>query len=188
MSATRKLLAVAVAAPLLVALSALTRVPWTASDADRALLRLSWRARGEEIEACRRATEAELANVPAHMRQEVVCTGARVAPYTLRVALDGREVLAGPVAGSDVPGDRPMYLLHDLPLAPGVHRVSVRFERRGPGAARDEDDDSPRGRHRRAIPPRLVLDTTIVAAAGDVVLVTYSAELERLVVMGSARR
>lgn len=187
MSAPRKALAVAAAVALLLALSALTRVPWTDSDAHRALLRLSWRARGEEIEACRRATGAELAAAPAHMRREVICTGARVAPYTLRVSLDGREVIAGPVAGSGVPGDRPMYLLHDVPLAPGAHAVRVLFERQGPGAATEEDDDSPRGRHRRAIPPRLVLDTTITAARGDVVLVTYSAELGRLVVLARAR-
>lgn len=191
MSPVRRVLAVAAALVLLGVLAALTRYPYAASPSGHAILRLSWRARGEEIERCRRATPAELAAVPAHMRQEEICEGEHVAPYWLRLELDGRRVLDGQVAGSGVAGDRPMYVLHDVALAPGRHHVRLRVERRGPGAKELDDDDeadsaggSRRSRPRRATPPLLVLDTTIVTAANDVRLVTYSAELERLIVLG----
>ncbi|HEU4566085.1 MAG TPA: hypothetical protein VFS05_15600 [Gemmatimonadaceae bacterium] len=198
MSPARRVLAIAVALALLGALTALTRHPWAATPAGHSILRLSWRARGEEIERCRRATPAELASVPAHMRQEEICEGEHVAPYHLRLDVDGRRVLDGPVAGSGVAGDRPMYVLHDIALAPGRHRVWLRVERLGPGAKEldDEREDEPdehrgatpdaprRSRPRRAVPPLLALDTTMVTAANDVRLVTYDAELGRLVVLG----
>ncbi|HEY0997899.1 MAG TPA: hypothetical protein VGD77_18050, partial [Gemmatimonadaceae bacterium] len=81
----------------LLVLSALTRAPWRTPQgrSGDARLRLSWRVRGEIIQRCRRATAAELANTPAHMRQEVTCEGARVAPYRLQVAIDGRTVASG---------------------------------------------------------------------------------------------
>lgn len=186
MTPRRRALALVTALALLAALSALTRVPLRAAPGEGALLRLSWRARGEELERCRKATPEELAKVPAHMRQETICSEARVAPYRLRVEVDGARVLDGAVAGSGVAGDRPMYVLHDIPLAAGRHRLVVRFERRGPAAAPDErdDDDSPRERRRHAVPPLLLLDTTVTVARHDVRLVTYSPELERLTLLG----
>ena len=54
-----------------------------------AQLRLSWRARPERIEQCRRPSAAELAEVAEHMRQRVICTGVE-ASYTLRVAVRDR--------------------------------------------------------------------------------------------------
>ncbi|MHB1073848.1 MAG: hypothetical protein ACYC3Q_13710 [Gemmatimonadaceae bacterium] len=188
-------------------LSALTRVPWRTPEAagGDARLRLSWRVRGEIIQRCRRATQAELANVPAHMRQEMTCEGARVAPYLLTVLIDGRVAADARVAGSGEPGEGTLYLLQEFPLAPGEHHVRVTFVRGGDGdgTARgeggeggDRGDDATvaeapvraggaRGDHRHAVPPRLVLDTTLTIGARAITLVTYSAEAERLVVVGS---
>src|SRR5581483_10229084 len=89
---TRRALGAITAAASLAFLAALSRVPYAAEPGADALLRLAWRARGERVEQCRRLTPAELARVPAHMRQEIQCTG-RIVPYRLRVALDGREVI-----------------------------------------------------------------------------------------------
>lgn len=190
MSAARRVLGLLVAGAGIAALGALTRLPYATRETG-AVLRLSWRVRGEEEEQCRRATAAELANLPAHMRQAVVCEEGRVAPYRLRVALDGRPVIDERPPGSDVRGDRPMFLLRDLPLAPGAHRVQVLLERVGAASAAGDTLEE-REHRRRAIPPRLVLDTTVRAAPQAILLVTYSSELRRLVLLapgggGSAR-
>lgn len=184
MSAILKALAVAVTAAGVAALSAASRTSYE-TGAEGALLRLSWRVRGEEIERCRRATKEELESVPAHMRQEVICEGRRVAPYRLRLAVDGRALLDQRAPGSDVAGDRPMFLLRDVPLAPGAHRVAVRLERLGEGEA--SDTLQRREARRRAIPPRLALDTTVTIGAQGIALVTYDSELERLVLLAPGR-
>lgn len=172
----------------LLLLSALTRVPWRTPQgrSGDARLRLSWRVRGEIIQRCRRATDAELANVPAHMRQEVICEGARVASYRVRVAIDGRAVADRAVAGSDAAGEGTLYFLDEFGVAPGDHRVAVSLVRADSGAA---SPDAPAARgarddHRHAVPRRLMLDTTLTFAPRQVSLVTYSAEAERLVVIG----
>lgn len=194
MSIARRALAVVVAFALLVGVAALSRVPYSTHDAERALLRLSWRARGERIERCRRATPVELANVPAHMRREVICEDARVATYRLRVTVDGERLADGVVAGSGVAGDRPIYLLREFELRPGAHRLQVVFaketndtdddrrptESRDRGPERDHERDTRRG----AVPPRIALDTSLAVRTGSVVLVTYDSELRKLVLVG----
>jgi hypothetical protein len=176
---------------LLTVLAALSRLPYASDEPNGALLRLSWRARGESVERCRRATPAELAGVPAHMRQEVVCEDTHVAPYRLRVRIDGRTVEDGLVAGSGVSGDRPMYLLREFDLTPGRHRFEVLFERRSAEHSDDDrsEDRASNRRHeeevqRRAVPRRLALDTAFVVPAGAVILITYNSELRELELLG----
>ena len=53
-----------------------------------AWVRLSWSARPERVETCRRLTDAELADRPAHMRLRLECTG-RFARYRLAVLTNG---------------------------------------------------------------------------------------------------
>ena len=192
MSHVRKAGAVISTAVMVVALSALTRVPWRTGDGDAALLRLSWRARGEIVESCRRSTREELARMPAHMRQEVVCEDPRVAPYALEVRVDGLLVVDGAVAGSGARGEGTLYVLHERALDAGAHRVQVRFARQADPRATPEPDrertedatGSPRSRRRHTVPPLLALDTTITLPRGRVALVTYAPEEERLVVLG----
>ncbi|HSJ65859.1 MAG TPA: cupin domain-containing protein [Gemmatimonadaceae bacterium] len=151
----------------------------------------AWRARGETLAHCRRATEAELAGVPAHMRQEVVCEGERLAAYRLFVVIDGRPVLSEVAPGSGVAGDRPIYVLREFALAPGRHQLQVRFTRdsadAGEGAedGRTESPDTRRPR-RQAVPPLLRLDTTVVVPEHAVLLVTYDSDGRRLVLRGGA--
>ena len=188
MNRLRRALGVVIALASLTGLAALSRVPYKTHDGDRALLRLSWRVRGERIEQCRRATPAELANVPSHMRREVICSGTRVAAYRLRVVVDGRTAADGLVAGSGVTGDRPIYLLRDFELRPGAHNLQVAFEKQT--GERDEHDDDrrlserERDARRNTVPARMTLDTTLDISPGTVVLVTYDAELRRLHLFG----
>lgn len=176
-----------IAAGLLAALAGLTRVPWTVEQSPRSLLRLSWRALGERIERCRPATAEELAGVPAHMRLEVICEDPKVAPYQLRVAVDGRVLHEGLAEGSGVAGDRPLFVLHEFEITPGDHHIDVRFQRQGTAMeARTDEQNEPERAHerevqRRAIPPVLHVDTTITVSVHAVLLVTYSPELRQLV-------
>ena len=175
MSAARRIAGLAVAAAALTATTVLSQWPWQAEQGGRSLLRISWRARGERIENCRRATAEELAALPAHMRQEIICADPRVAPYWLRVAVDGQPLVDSAAPGSGIPGDRPIYVYLEFDVAPGARRIEVRFERTGESG---EEEDAAR---RRAVPPRLVLDTVVPVAEGSILLVTYSPEHRSLV-------
>lgn len=189
MSTARGLVAVACWTAVIAGISALTRVPYHAEPEGRSLLRLSWRAIGERIERCRQATAAELEGVPAHMRQPLICEGARVAPYELRVSVDGHVVHDALAPGTGVAGDRPIYVLQEFELVPGPHRIEVRFRRRPeaePAAVPRTEEAGAASEHerevrRRTIPSPLVLDTAMVIRPGGVVLVTYSAESHTLV-------
>lgn len=190
-NALRRFAGVLVGAAAVTAVAALSRVPYVAEPDGHAMLRLSWRARGETFASCRRATEAELAGVPAHMRQEVICEGERLAAYRLFVAIDGRTVLSEVAPGSGVAGDRPIYVLNEFALAPGRHHLEVRFAKDSTDAGERPDDgitESPDVRRpsRHAVPPLLRLDTTVIVPEHAVLLVTYDSERRRLVLLGAA--
>ena len=138
-------------------LGALTRVPYTEHRADDAMVRLAWKFRSDRVRACRRLSAAELAKLPAHMRAPEVCEGA-LRPYALEVAVDGTPRLASDtVKGAGVSGDRPLFVFRELALAPGRHRLAVRFTPLGPDSTR---------------PAGLSLDTVVTLGVRDVVLVT----------------
>lgn len=203
----RRAAAVVASAIGLVGLARLSAAPLALHDAHGARLRLSWSARPERIETCRTLSAAELAQREEHMRQRVDCEG-RSATYLLRVDVDGRPVSAGVVRGAGLRHDRPMYLLRELDVAPGSHRLRVSFLRRertdgdaaafatiaavGPdtglfaGRAQREAVEHAR-RARAAIPARLELDTTLTFVAGGVALVTFDAERRTLQLQAPAR-
>lgn len=176
-------------------------VPVPFRTRDEARLRLSWSARPERLETCRAATAEELSRELEHMRQRIECEG-RSATYALRVRVDEGEVEESIVRGGGFRHDRPLHLLRDLALNPGIHRVRLEFERREAATPRDSllpgvpaADSADTGvfagraereriervrRTRAAIPPRLSLDTSLGFAPGEVVLVTFDAERRRL--------
>lgn len=166
----------AVAAALLTAaLVAGSRVPWTAETGSEAVVRLSWRAVGERVEECRETTEAERASLPAHMRQPRICE-RRLAPFRLSVRIDGEERLDANLHASGAREDRPTYVLHEFRVAPGEHRVEVRFAaERLPGA-------------QAAAAPPLLLDAHVALAAREIGLVTRSGDEGPLVFRNPRRR
>lgn len=115
--------------------------------------------------------------MPAHMRQETICEDPRVAPYRLRVAVDGGSLVDSAAPGSGIPGDRPISVYREFEAEPGARRIEVLFERTGEAG---EEADAAR---RRAVPPRLVLDTVVPVAGGSILLVTYSPEHRSLVLL-----
>ena len=193
--------ALAVAVILTAGLAALSRGEWRANREVQGALRLTWSARPERIETCRRLSESELEQLPAHMRQQLVCEGAS-ATYRLRVwrgdSLLDDEVLHG----SGLRRDRPMHVLRDYEVPPGTHRLRVEVRRvetpatdTDPGVA-DTGMSLDRGvreaeeRQRRrleAIPAELLLDEEVVIAPREVVLVTWDADARRLRTVRSPR-
>jgi hypothetical protein len=179
----------------------LSQAPYGDPAATQALLRLAWSGRPERLETCRTLTDEELEGVPVHMRQRIQCEG-RSARYRLQVLLGGSVALVDTLAGAGARSDRPIHVLRDLALPPGLHRVElsvVRIDSAVPadslsggsagtdtagGAApsREQREGEERARARReALPPALRLDSTLAFAAGEVVLVTYDSDARRLV-------
>ena len=182
MSAGRGMQAVAVGLTLVLAVgvAALSRAPWRAHPDEAAMLRLSLTARPERIETCRRRTAEELAELPAHMRQELVCEG-RTARYRLEIEVAGERLAEELLAGGGVRSDRPIHLLREHTIRPGTHRVAVRLTR---VEAMDESRDADEGERRRVetIPARLVLDTVLSVAPRGVAVVGYDPRERRLTV------
>lgn len=178
----------------LLAVSSATTVAQPRSG--RSLLRLSWAARPERIEVCRALSAAELAEREEHMRQRVECDG-RFATYTLRVEADGRLVHESVARGAGLRHDRPLYVLREIDLAPGPHRLVVTFTRRekadndavafarvargandtGLFAGRADREAVERGRRAKAaIPPRLALDTLLSLEPDQAIVLALDAE------------
>ncbi|HEX7091319.1 MAG TPA: hypothetical protein VF192_14350 [Longimicrobiales bacterium] len=166
-AALRVAVAVVVTGMALAALAALSRAPYREPGADEAVLRLSWRVRGIRVQECRSLTPEELAALPPHMRRPEVCEG-RIAPYRLRVRVDGRVLADTLVHAAGAREDRPVYVFREFRVLPGVHRVDLRFVREAVGQGggegggeggdgerewRDEaagrDEDLPRERRER---------------------------------------
>jgi hypothetical protein len=198
MKAARAMLAIPATAVILATIAWMSDAPVRATKGDAPRLRLSWSARPERIEQCRELTQEELAARGEHMRQRVECVG-RFATYDLKVAIDGRRVHQSVARGAGLRNDRPIFLLREIDVPPGSHRVTVAFDRRerhtdaddrehddesdeaGISEAREERERIERARRSRAAIPRsLALDSTIDFRAGQVVIVTLDAETRSL--------
>jgi hypothetical protein len=169
-------------------------VPMTVHESERAVVRLAWSVRPERVESCRQQSEEELARLPAHMRQPVVCEGAS-AQYRLTVRLEGRIVTDEIVHGGGLRQDRRIYVFHELPLDPGDAAIDVRFDRIDPDSRQvtppgTGDDDQSRAENGRnaafqargeAVPPHLAFAQRLHVRPREVILVSYSAEQRALV-------
>lgn len=155
-------------------------LPW--HDDGAARLRLSWSARPERIETCRRLSDAELESRPVHMRQRLSCDG-RSATYDLRVSVDGIVLDSAVIEGGGLRNDRPVFLLRDYPVPAGERAVRVTFVRReaeDPRPATDAEREQRRERAQSAIPPHLEYDGRVRFRSGAVILVTVERGALRL--------
>jgi hypothetical protein len=176
-----------------------------------ALLRVAWTARPERIEDCRPQREEELAKLPAHMRQAVVCTGTTAA-YRLEVRREGAVIADQIVRGGGLRHDRPLYVFREMSMPPGDAAIAVRFvrvdavseptasgtaapadsPREHQSAAMDDErrrreDEERIRRQEEAIPSLLSLDRRFHFMPREVILVTYDAERRELVAVERPR-
>jgi hypothetical protein len=121
------LLGAAVALLLVGATAALSRTPLSIGGSEDALLRLSWRNDGIPVEQCRERSAEELAALPVHMRAPTDCSGG-LAPYRLRLIVDGALVVDDTIRPAGARGDRPVYVLREHMMSPGDRSVVVRYE------------------------------------------------------------
>lgn len=171
--------------------------PITVHRSEQAVLRLAWSARAERIESCRQQTEEELARLPAHMRQPVLCEGAN-AQYRLTVRHEGKVVAERVVRGGGLRHDRRLYVFDELPLDPGDRTIEVRFDRLDADPTRvapseehhvdngkgEDDEHGHRGNRQdvgETVPAHLVFGQRLRIRPREVILVTYAPERRALV-------
>jgi hypothetical protein len=194
-------LGVVIAAAAGLAFRAGTAYELDGPEGGAAVLRLSWSARPERVERCRRLTDEELQTRPAHMRLRVECHGA-FARYHLSVSVDGRAIAGDTIRGGGLRHDRPMHVFEEIPVPAGARAVRISLVRLDStvatavedpaavgadtllGARESREADERRRRAQEAIPPELVLDTILSLVPRGVVLVTYDGGRRRLVVQG----
>ncbi|MBT3498535.1 MAG: hypothetical protein HOD00_02165 [Gemmatimonadales bacterium] len=116
-----------VAVLMTVGISWMSRAPFEFGADGEALIRLSWRVDGVTVEACRTLSEEELADLPIHMRNPDACIG-QMAPFVFRATLSGVALVNDTLSPGGARGDRPIYVLRDLSVAPGRHDLTVHFD------------------------------------------------------------
>lgn len=192
------------------ALALVSTAPFRVNALPDARLRVAFSARPERIETCRTPSADELANVPAHMRQGVVCEGI-TASYRLEVRRDDSLVASALLRGGGLRHDRRLYALRELSVPSGRSTIDVRLARVDTVAARpdaeprtsedheraehglregrdDDDRDDARSRdedeHRRRVadevPSVLTLHEVVTLNPREVLLVTYDQATRRL--------
>jgi len=167
MKPARLLASVLVSAALMAGIGYTARAPYHPRGSEHALLRLSWRLRGEKLQTCRARTAEELAALPAHMRTPQVCVGHLVS-YRLSVRIDGAAPDTVTFAPAGARGDRPLFVLHDVPMQPGPHMVTVDF--------------TP-VRHVAGTHTALHFETPLTARRGRIELITLTRDASQLMLM-----
>jgi hypothetical protein len=159
--------------------------PMTIHGSNQGVLRLAWSARPERVEVCREQSAEELAKLPAHMRQPLVCEGTS-ARYRLTVWHEGRLITDRTLHGGGVRQDRRLYVFHELPLDPGQTSIEVKVDRIDePGA-----NVSPRAKQPFAVetvPPNLIFAGRVTIGPREVLLITYSPERRELIAIDRDR-
>ncbi|MBA3889076.1 MAG: hypothetical protein H0X64_00950 [Gemmatimonadaceae bacterium] len=192
--AVRRIMGIVVALIVTAVMTLASRLMLRVNDSDEAMVRLAWTARPERIEHCRTLGDDELAALPAHMRQQVVCEGV-TARYRVDVLRNGHVLATDHLRGGGLRNDRQLYHHRELRVPSGTSTFEIRVTRSdsataAPGqvadsgatagelASRDEV-----GRSRRQadeIPPAIVLTETVTLAPREVMLVTYDRTTHRL--------
>ena len=206
MSAARRAVGALIAAAAALGLAAASRVPMRVHADERARLRVAFSARPERIERCRAVDPEELAKLPAHMRQNVVCEGT-TAQYRLEIRHADSVLATALLRGGGLRHDRRLYVLRELPIPPGVAVIDVRLTRidtvsapgsavggpeSGPGdpaaidRARREVDER-RRRVEDEVPSSLFFTETVTLAPREVMLVTYDQDARRFRMVRGAR-
>ena len=98
------------------------RVP--AHRGSAAMVRVTLSARPARDEVCRRVSDEELAKLPTHMRQRVICEGV-TARYRLEVRRDGRLLESIALEGGGLRRDRQIYHFSETLVPSGRAELEV---------------------------------------------------------------
>lgn len=169
------LLRFAVAVGICGGVALLARLPLGEPE-EASAIRLAWRTARGRIEICRAPTEAEIGQLPQHMRPPETCTETAL-DYRLRVSVDGEPRLDRILEPGGLRRTRPLTVEATLPVPSGAHRLTVTFE---PWPPEDLDE---RSADVLADLPRYELDSEVVVAPGRILLLTLD-ERERLALRG----
>jgi hypothetical protein len=172
-----RVLSVAAACAFIAALVWMSSISMIEHPASDSQLRLAWSALPERVEDCRQRSPDELARLPQHMRQPLACEGTTAA-YRLQVRVAGALVVDRVVRGGGLRHDRRLYVLEEVPVAPGPADIQVRFDR--VGAARSDNAGAATQRV-ESVPPHLDFDQRLVFPEREVVLMTYSPDTRSLI-------
>lgn len=166
-----------------------SNAPLTMHRSDDGMIRLAWSARPERIEKCRQPTGDEIARLPQHMRQQVICEGA-TAEYRLQVRIDDALVVDRTVHGGGLRRDRRVYVFEELRLPAKESTIGVRLDRIDPPAS--GGDTAPPTSNVRAgqapsllfesLPPHLAIARRLNVQPREVVLVTYDRQRRELTI------
>lgn len=121
------------------ALTLVSAAPFRINAVPEARLRVAFSARPERIERCRTLSADELASVPQHMRQAVVCEGT-TANYRLEVRRDDSLVASALLHGGGLRHDRRLYVLRELGVPIGRSTIDVRLVRTDSVVARPDSE------------------------------------------------
>lgn len=203
MNIARRSLGAVVSFAALLGMAWASRAPLPVDRSGDAFIRVSFGARPERIESCRRQSNEELAKVAPQMRLRVVCEGV-TARYRLEVRQDDRILLSQLVRGGGLRHDRQLYVSRDLRVPPGGATYSVSLTRidtvrRAEDAEHEDDEeegaeggtshlpgraaremDEQRRRREEAIPAELRLDIGATLVSGEVLLITYDQNTRQL--------
>ena len=164
-----------------VALNGLSTVPITVHRGADGMVRVAWSAPPERIERCREQSAEELARLPAHMRQPVVCEGVS-AGYELVVRIDGRDRAQQLLHGGGLRQDRRVYVFSEVPVPPGAAEIEVLFDRIDAGQPPSGTAGGVANeRAAAALPPHLVFKEHTSVRGREVILITYEPRQRRLV-------
>jgi hypothetical protein len=131
---TRRLVGALVAVLLVAVLIAASRARVPAHRGSEAMVRVTLSARPARDEVCRRVSDEELAKLPTHMRQRVICEGV-TARYRLEVRRDGRLLESIALEGGGLRRDRQIYHFSETLVPSGRAELEVRLARIDPGSA-----------------------------------------------------
>jgi hypothetical protein len=184
MTLLSRVAAIALGAGAMIAVVSASMASITVHGSNEAVLRLAWSARPERIEQCRQQSEEELARLPPHMRQPVVCEGVAAA-YRLTVRREGALVAQRVVRGGGLRHDRRLYVFHEVVMPSGEGAIDIRFDRldavtpsRLAGASVTSLS---------AVPPHLSFEQRVRFRPREAVLITYDPDRRTLVArQGSA--
>jgi hypothetical protein len=190
-----RLLGAALATAVMAGIAWTSNAPMTAHGSADAVLRLAWSALPERVETCREQTVEELARLPRHMRQPLVCEG-RAASYRLTVRADDTVIVDHVVRAGGMRHDRRLYVLRDISVPPVETGLEVRFDRMdasstapaGDGAALPRAGGTPPRQQGDTVPAHLAYAERLRFTPRRVVLITYDAQQRALIAVRDSPR